>query len=317
VVIPSIQLIVGFILLGLGAEGLVRGSSALARTTGIRPVIIALTIVAFGTSAPEFVVSLSASIRQTSDIAVGNIIGSMIANIGLILGISALVRPIKTEFRLLKKEIPILLVAEIVFFFIAINLTISRIEGFILLLGFILFNWYCVVSAKKDIKEKKRVEEEYKEYIHRRSQSKLISITLSVVGIGCLIGGSQLAIKGAISIAYIFEISPFIISASLIALGTSLPELATSVVAAIKGEFEITVGNVLGSNIFNLLLCIGAAALVHPLTIKASVLKFDIIVMLGLTILLGIFMWTHEKITRIEGLILLIIYGGYIYYLFT
>lgn len=311
-----IWLLLGFSGLYFGALWLVGGASQLARSTGIRPVIIALTIVAFGTSAPEFVVSLNAAIHNTTDIAVGNIIGSMIANIGLILGISAVVKPIQIEFRLLKKELPILIGCELVFIFMCWNLLISRIDGIILLIMFVIFNWYCVREGIRNIKEKKSVTKEYDSYIEKKSRSKFINILMILLGIGCLVGASQLVIVGVVDIALYFGISAFIISASLIAFGTSLPELATSVIAAARGEFDISVGNVLGSNIFNILLCIGTAALFTPLAISKDILRYDISFMLGLTVLLGIFMFTKKRISRIEGVVLIAIYGGYLVYLF-
>jgi len=316
--IPILLLIGGFVGLFFGAEWLVKGSSSLARATGIRPVIIALTIVAFGTSAPEFVVSFSASLHQNANFAVGNIIGSVIANIGLILGISALIRPIKIEFRLLKKEIPIMLFCEGLFLLFAWNLEIGRIEGGILFAGFILFIWYCIREARRNIQaEKERVKKEYDEYVERRGSKKGFNILFIVLGLAALVGGSQLVIQGAITLATIFEISPFVIAASIVAFGTSLPELATSAMAAYRKEFDISVGNVLGSNIFNILMCIGGAALAMPLIVKSSVIRIDALIMIGFSLLLSLFMWTRRRIGRPEGIILLLAYAAYMTYLYT
>ena len=316
--IPILLLIVGFVGLYFGAEWLVKGSSSLARATGIRPVIIALTIVAFGTSAPEFVVSFSASLHQTANFAVGTIIGSVIANIGLILGISALIRPIHIEFRLLKKEIPIMLFCEGLFLLFAWNLKLGRIEGGILFAGFILFNWYCIREAKRNIQaEKERVKKEYDEYVERRRSRKGFNILFIILGLVALVGGSQLVIRGAITLATIFEISPFIIAASIVAFGTSLPELATSAIATYRKEFDISVGNVLGSNIFNILMCIGGAALATPLIVEPSVVRIDALIMVGFSLLLSLFMWTRRRIGRLEGVILLLAYVAYMTYLYT
>jgi cation:H+ antiporter len=314
---PILYLVVAFAALYIGAEWLVKGSSQLARATGIKPVVIALTIVAFGTSAPELVVSVNASIHHTSNIAIGNILGSMIANMALVLGLAAMIKPIKIEFRLIRKEIPILLVCEFLFLGLAWNLYLSRLDGMILLVGFAIFNWYYLREALKNIKdEKKRVQKEYEEYVSNGARSKVMNIALIIVGIAALLAGSHYVIKGVTEIAQIFGISAFVISASIVAFGTSIPELATSVVAAARGEFDISVGNILGSNIFNVLMCIGAASAANPLTVEANFIRHDAIMMIGLSILLGIIMWTKMKISRIEGIILLLIYGGYIYYLY-
>lgn len=315
--VPLLYLIAGFIALYLGASSLVGGSASLARATGIRPVIIALTVVAFGTSAPELVVSVNAAIHHSSDIAIGNIIGSMIANIGLILGVAALARPIKIEFRLLKKEVPILIACELLFMALAWDLRLSRIDGAVFLAGFALFNWYCIREAVENIREgKERIQREYQEYIARKKRGKALNLLLILMGLVGLIGGAHLVIKGAINIAEILGISSFIIAASMVAIGTSLPELATSVVAAVRGESDISVGNVLGSNIFNILMCLGAASIITPLTIEPHVIRQDALIMIGLSLILGMLMWTRRRIGRLEGLLLVIIYGGYLAYLF-
>ena len=316
-ILHAVFLILGFSALFFGADILVKGSATLAKQTGIRPVIIALTIIAFGTSAPELFVSVNASLHHSPDISVGNILGSMIANIGLILGISALINPIKVKFRLLKKEAPILIVCELIFLAMAWNLTISRFEGAILFALFILFNWYCVREAIRNIKqEKENVQKEYEEYVSKKERSKLLNISFIVIGLVCLIAGSHFSIKGATFIANVFRISPFIIAASVIAFGTSLPELATSAVAAARGEFDISVGNILGSNIFNILMCIGLAAMIAPLSVEKNIVTHDTLVMVALSIILCIFMWTRLIISRLEGLFLILIYGGYLVYLF-
>lgn len=311
-------LILGFTALYFGAEWLVKGSVSVARLTGIRPVIIALTIVAFGTSAPEFIVSVNASIQHSSNIAVGNIVGSMIANIALILGISALIKPLEIEFRLLKKEVPILLICEIVFLIFALNLEISRPEGALLFLFFILFNWYCIREAGKNIQmQSSKLKKEYEEYMLRKRNGKLYNSILIVVGLILLIIGAHLAVKGAVGIAAIYKISPFVIAASIIAFGTSLPELATSAIAAARGESDISVGNILGSNIFNILMCIGLAAIINPITVENTVLRYDIIYMIFVSLILGLFMWTKRKIGRFEGFLLILLYIIYLIYLFN
>lgn len=316
-VLMIIYLIGGFVGLYFGAEWLVSGSAALASRTGIRPVVIAITIVAFGTSAPEFVVSMNAAIQNNPDIVIGNIVGSIIANTALILGLAALVKPMEIEFRLIKKEFPILVASILAYVIMSWNFYLGRMEGIILLAGFAVFNWYCIKEAMRNVRdEKSRVEREYDDYVGRKTRSKFANIVFIVLGLAVLIAGSHFAIEGAVSVANMLGISPLIIAASLVAVGTSLPELATSVMAAARGESDISVGNIIGSNIFNILMCIGMACFIRPLTLNPHFVKQDGLILIGVTLVSGLFMLTRRAVGRIEGIILLLIYGAYLFYLF-
>ena len=305
----------GFFLLYIGADWLVTNSASLARSTGIKPVVIGVTIIAFGTSAPEFIVSIAASLQGRGEVVLGNDVGSCIANIGLILGISAFIRPLTTSMRLVKKELPIALGSLLLLLLTAINLRIGRVEGVVLSLGICTFAWYCVKEARADIATfGERLEREYEEYV-KPARSKPVCLAFILLGLTLLGIGSHLAVKGGVGLAEALHIPSYVIAASLIAVGTSLPELATSVVAAAKGEADISIGNVIGSNIFDVLACIGIPAAIRPIAVDRVVVMRDIPFAIGITIILGLFMITGRRTTRSEGLFLLAIYGVYIYHL--
>ncbi|MBU4484893.1 calcium:sodium antiporter, partial [bacterium] len=216
-----ISIIIGFVALFFGANWLVKGSSFVARIYGVRPMIIGLTVVAFGTSAPEFVVSVNAGILGQSSITVGNIIGSIIANSTLILGISALIKPLKIETKLFKKEMPLLILSQVLFIVFIWNGSVSRLEGAVLFLGFMLFVWYCIKQAMNvSSKEKQRLELEYNEHLSRGGKSVSINALLIIVGLIALVVGSHFVVYGAIGLANIFAIPAFMIAASVVAFGT-------------------------------------------------------------------------------------------------
>ncbi|MEP9410813.1 MAG: calcium/sodium antiporter [Candidatus Brocadia sp.] len=299
-----------------GAEWLVKGASRFARSFNIRPVVIGLTIVAFGTSTPELVTSVIAGIKHLSDIAMGNIIGSNIANIGLILGLSALVRPLSIDMKLLYREMPIVVGISGLLYFLGWDGTLSRLEGGILLGGIFVYTCYVYRVA---LKEPKTVEQEYlefEEFIGAARNNTKKDILLIIIGLGALIGGAHFLVHSAIYIARVIGISELVIGLTVIAVGTSLPELATSMIAAIRKESDISVGNVLGSNIFNILAVLGIAAVIQPLQVNAASLVVDMPVMLMFSIfLIPIITWKFV-LTRGQGLLLLIGYGIYILWLF-
>lgn len=299
-----------------GAEWLVRGASRFARSFNIKPVVIGLTIVAFGTSTPELVTSVIAGIRHLSDIAMGNIIGSNIANIGLILGLSALVRPLSVDMKLLYREMPIVVGISGLLYFLGWDGTLSRLEGGILLGGIFVYTCYVYRVA---LKEPKAVEQEYlefEEFIGAARDSIKKDILLIIIGLGALIGGAHFLVHSAIYIARVIGISELVIGLTVIAVGTSLPELATSMIAAIRKESDISVGNVLGSNIFNILAVLGVAAVIQPLQVNAASLVVDMPVMLLFSIFLIPMITWKFVLTRGQGFLLLIGYGIYILWLF-
>lgn len=304
-------LLIGVALLIYSGNWLVKSSSSLASSLKIPPLIIGVTIVSFGTSAPELFVSLSAAFEGLSDVAIGNVVGSNIANLGLVLGLSAFIIAIPIKRSLIKLDYSILIISAIALGIFIIDYKISRIEGVILLTIMLIY----VLLILKSLKNKGNISENNNSKIYKPSISILI-IVASCVG---LILGSNSLIKGAINIANNLGISERIISLSVIAVGTSLPELTTSVIAAIKKDFEISIGNVIGSNIFNSLFILGLSSLVTPLSVNESILKIDYFFMLGFFVLLGIFFFPIKRlrISRIEGLIFIIAYCFYYYVIFS
>ena len=295
-----------------GAEWLVKGASRFASSFNIKPVVIGLTIVAFGTSTPELVTSVIAGIKHSSDIAMGNVIGSNIANIGLILGLSAIVQPLKIDMKLIYREMPIVVGISMLLYFMGWNGTLSRREGCILLIGILAYTCYVYRAA---LKESKTIELEYEEFIGVKDNVAK-DIFLIIIGIGALVGGAYLLVHSAIYFARVIGISELVIGLTVIAVGTSIPELATSLVAAIRKESDISVGNVLGSNIFNILAVLGIAAIIQPLQVNSASLRIDMPVMLFFSIfLIPIITW-KSVLTRGQGVLLLIGYCAYVFWLF-
>ena len=304
-----LPLLAGVGLLYVGAESLIRGSVAIAFRLGISALVIGLTVVAYGTSSPELFVSLQASIDGNSTISLGNVIGSNIANIGLILGIAAMIYPITISVEVIKREIPIMISVTIIVVLMLLDQGISRIEGMLLLGMLILYTVYNYMLARK---EKTTIgEEEYQKEFKTPEKPLWINISFVVVGFVVLIIGSNLFVAGAVSLAKMFQISDLIIGLTIIAVGTSLPEFATSVLAAIKKESDIAVGNVVGSNIFNVLGILGIVAIIHPIE-NAEIKVIDLGIVLLFAVVMIPVMKTGMKISRLEGLILLMIYVVYV-----
>ncbi|MBW1833867.1 MAG: calcium/sodium antiporter [Deltaproteobacteria bacterium] len=321
-VLAWVLFVVGLLMLYYGAEWLVKGASDLARSLGLTPLVIGLTVVAFGTSAPELVVSIISSFQEKSMIAVGNVVGSNICNIALVLGLSSLFMPIKSNESVVKRDIPIMLGISLYLLLISLNSKIGRLEGATLLGGIIIYvclNYYYAVKGTKQasIGEKfsKGLAAEDIEYIPSRARQ----ITLIVTGILFVVAGAQVLIDSAVKIMHTFGISEKFIGLTVVAFGTSLPELATSVVAAIKKEMDISIGNLVGSNVFNILGVLGAASLVRPVLIPGgfiqSGLLIDYLVMMFISFLPWVMMRKTNTVMRRDGIVLLSCYVGYIIYL--
>ncbi|MCL1094458.1 calcium/sodium antiporter [Shewanella kaireitica] len=303
-----LSIIGGFVILTLGAESLVRGASSIALKLGLSPLIIGLTIVAFGTSAPELAVSIKSAVAGNSGIALGNVIGSNIANIGLILGITALIRPIKIESQMVKRDIPIMIAASLLFWGLLLDDGLSFIDGAILTTLLVTYLSYSYFTADKQTSAENETED--------AGQSQWLSIIFIIVGISMLVGGGILFVDGAVALAQSFGISEIIIGLTIVAIGTSMPELVTSIVAALKGQSDIAIGNVVGSNLFNILGILGVTALIHPI-IGNDISALDWQVMIGLAVMLLPFAYTGLRIGRREGAILVLGYLAYISYLVT
>lgn len=308
--------LIGLAAIYFGAEWLVQGSSRLAKSLNIRPIIIGLTIVAFGGSAPEAAVSIVAAFKGNSDIALGNILGSVIANIGLVLGISAIISPLKIQLSIIRKELPIMLGAVILFYLLALNLTIGLWEGILLFAGIVLFMIYSVYQGLKEKNKNRLVEKEFEEFLKDKNGKKVKFILLVAVGLILIIAGANLLVRSGVFIAQKLGVSELIIGVTLIAVGTSLPELAISTVAAYRKEPDISAGNVIGSNIFNIFFVIGAVAMIHPLSVQKSTLGFEFPALLIFSVLLFWMMRTRLTLSRIEGLILLVLYILFMIFVF-
>ncbi|MBE0551544.1 MAG: calcium/sodium antiporter [Ignavibacterium sp.] len=306
-----LYLIGGLVLLFIGAEGLIRGSSNLAIKIGITPLVVGLTVVAFGTSTPELVVSLKAALLGNSTISLGNVIGSNIANIALILGVASLIRPLDVHAKVIMREIPIMIGISVLLLLLLIDGELGFIDGLIFVVGLIVYLVVNVLIARKE--KNPEIDSEFKEGL----KSKLgitISIVLMIVGLGLLILGADLFVQSAVAIAKIFNVSDAIIGLTIVAIGTSLPELITSIVAAYKKETDIAIGNVVGSNVFNILGILGITALIIPIS-SVGISYVDLGVMLVTAIILFPLSRSGFSISRVEGVFLLAGYAGYIYYL--
>ena len=298
----------------LGAEWLVRGASRLAAKVGISPLVIGLTVVAFGTSSPELAVSFQSSLAGQADIAVGNVIGSNIFNILLILGISAVITPLIVQQQLIRLDVPLMIGLSFSFYLMALDGVIGRLEGLLLFAGIIAYTFFLIRQSRR---ESKAVEDEYAQEFAAKAESgwKPWAINLGLIGIGLtmLILGSNWLVTSAISIARWLGLSELIIGLTIVAAGTSMPEVATSITAAIKGERDIAVGNVVGSNIFNILSVLGLTATVAPGGVPVSLAAeaFDIPVMVAVAVLALPIFFTGNRIERWEGWLFLFYYVAY------
>jgi cation:H+ antiporter len=304
-------LILGLIALFIGAESLIRGSSALALKIGLTPLVVGLTVVAFGTSTPELVVSLKAALIGNSSITLGNVIGSNIANIALILGTAALIRPLDVHANVVRKEIPIMIAFTILLILLLLDGEVGFIDGIIFFISIVAYTIVNITLARKE--KNAEVENEFKDGL-KTKLSIPVSVVMIIVGLGLLILGANLFVNGAIAVAKSIGVSDAIIGLTVVAIGTSLPELVTSVVASYKNESDIAVGNVVGSNIFNILGILGITAII--IAINAEGINFiDYGVMLFATLILFPLSKTGFRISRLEGAFLVIGYLVYLYYL--
>jgi len=313
--------VVGFALLTGGAEFLVRGAGRLARQIGVSPVMIGLTVVAFGTSLPELLVSLTANLRGdgSSEIAIGNIVGSNIANLALILATAGALTIIPVERQLRRREYPLLIGVTILFTVMAWNGVIDRTGGVILAVALIGFTYYSYTIARfMEAEEAAEVAEAISLNLGRFWNTTPGLLLLVAVGIVSLVWGADLLVSSARVIARALQVSELIIGLTLVAIGTSLPELATTVVAITRDESDIAVGNVIGSNLFNMLFIGGLSAIIKPLNVPSHMFTVDFPVMIGITFLVYFLVLPRpHNISRWHSLILLVCYSGYVYWLFA
>lgn len=299
-------LVVGFILLIKGADYFVEGSAAVAKKLHISTFIIGMTIVAMGTSAPECAVSITASLKNSNELAISNVVGSNMFNLMVVCGICALMMPLTIEANTLKREFPFsILVGILLLAFGAWSMNVGHIEGVLLLVLFAAFLYYMIRSAQKNKQEES--EEEIKDLPMSRS------IFYILIGIVAIAGGGDLVVDSASNIAAYFGMSQTLIGLTIVAVGTSLPELVTSVVAARKNQLDMALGNVIGSNIFNVLLVIGIAATISPIAVTTENI-IDLIAMTVMSLLVLLFLVRDKKINRWQGVVMLLVYVGFIVY---
>jgi cation:H+ antiporter len=296
-------------LLFLGAESLVKGSASMALRAGLSRLMIGLTVVAFGTSSPELVVSVKATLSDQGDISVGNIVGSNSFNIGIILGLTALVCPIPVNRQIIKIDAPIALGVAILLPILLLNHILGRIEGMLLLTGIVAYIWMsAVLGSNGDAEDQEDLA------VPSTSRHWLIDLAFILGGLGVLVLGSRILVEHAVSLAEELGISEAVIGLTIVAAGTSMPELATSMVAAIRKQPDIAIGNIVGSNIFNVLGILGLASAISPIT-APGISTVDYAAMIIFSVLLIPLLFTGRTLHRIEGLMLLSLYGGYLFIL--
>ena len=307
-----IYLILGIIGLYFGAEWLVGSSSKLALKIGVSPLVIGLTVVALGTSAPELAVCLRLNLESRPDAALGNIVGSNICNILLILGFSSLIRPLRVHRQIIRKELPILLMVSFALIVMLINKEVAGWEGFILCLGIVIYIMFSFKGAKNTGEFKVEGESSSEiDTVSSQGYNGIVLIALLLVGLTLLVLGAFFFEKGGIGLAKAFGVSEAVIGLTLLAFGTSLPELATSIVACMKNKGDIIVGNAVGSSIFNVLAILGITALFKPLSVN-DINLIDYSIMIGAVIFCWLFIYKKMELNRIKGVVFLGCYAAYI-----
>ena len=299
---------IGFLLLGLiflivGGDLLVRSAVSFADKFGVSSFLIGVTVVSFGTSAPELMVSIQAAMDQAADIAIGNVLGSNIANIALVLGISVVIRPLKIDANTYKLSWWVMLVSSLLFILFLLDNVITKMEGLMLIVGLFCF---IILSIKRNISNEESIISKI------NIQTGILFFVLGAIG---LYSGSELFVESAISIASFFDVPKFVIGITVVALGTSLPELVTSIVALARGQNNISLGNLIGSNVFNVFAVLGITSLIQELSTKSILLFLDFGVMLAVMLVFGYYLFIRKKISRTAGFVLLFGYISYI--LFT
>lgn len=310
-----IYLLLGFFLLVVGAEFLVRGAARVALAVGISPLVVGLTVVAFGTSAPELAVSMVSSFTGKGDLALGNVIGSNIFNILVILGISALIIPLVVHQQLVRFDVPFMIVISVLLLLLGMDGLVGRWDGLLLSSLLISYTVFLIIKSRKEGKE---VVDEYEnEFGSKKDQVWWKNLMWIVIGMAGLVLGSKWLVDSAVEIATAYGVSELVIGLTIVATGTSLPEVATSVVAAVKGERDIAVGNAVGSNIFNILSVIGISSLISPggIAVSKAALTFDLPVMIGVAVACLPIFFTKYCITRLNGAFFILYYGAYLAYL--
>lgn len=311
-----LAMIGGLVALTVGAEFLVRGASRLAALAGISPLVIGLTVVAYGTSTPELAVSIKSALGGQSDVGLGNVVGSNIFNVLLILGICAIIQPLHVNSQLVRTDVPIMIAVSVIVLLMSLNGVIGRLDGMFLISGAAAYTAFTIYTSRK---EKAEVQTEFQSLVPSPTTSKaadaLRAAIFVAIGLAALVLGSRFFVDGAVALARSFGVSELVIGLTIVAAGTSMPEVATSVIASIRGERDIAIGNVVGSNIFNLLVVLGCASAIDTITVPLPALTFDIPVMLGVAIACLPILFTGLEIRRWEGALFFGYYAAYTGYL--
>lgn len=311
--VASVLIFIGLALLVLGGESLLRGAVAIARYFSMPPALVGLTVVAAATSIPELAVSVMAAIRGSSDIAVGNVVGSNIANITLILGLGAVIAPLAISGNMIKLEYPILAIVTFQCLVLANDGVLGRLDGSLMLVIYLLFTVYSVslVRAKITASEVEALTEEAQELTAPEPRLNLV-IGYTLAGIALLAIGAQLTVTGAIDIAKLLGMSDRVVGLTIVAVGTSLPEITATILSTIRGRSDLAVGNAIGSNLFNILVILGFTAILKPIGVSPEIIASDNWWMLGTSLLLFPLMFTSLKISRFEGVVLVLTYLAYV-----
>lgn len=316
ILVQALLFLVGLTSLTLGADWLVTGASRVAEQRGVSPLLVGLTIVAFGTSAPELVVSTAAVLTDKPGLAVGNVLGSTVANVGLIIGLGAIIRPIRVHRQLLHREAPLMILVLAAVMVFASNGVIGTLDALILVTGFVAYMTYLVRWGKSETQtgefQAARIEEKERQLsVIRRPYLNWLRV---LFGLGLLLAGADWMVDSATTIAFAYGFSEEVIGATMVAVGTSLPELASTVAAAARGLGDIAIGNVIGSNIFNLGLVLGTAALISPLYLTSEIVVGQVVPAMVFSLVLIPLAYTGQKVARWEGALLLL---GYCFFLYS
>lgn len=313
--IAILQIVSGFLMLLGGGELLVRGAVGISKKLGLSPLLIGLTVVAFATSSPELIVSITSALQGAQDLSVGNIVGSNIANILLILGASALITPIFVKGKEVRRDCWVMIGASVALTIVSQFGIIPRIVGGLFILAIVVYVFLSYRAEKCDSSEE--AEAEAVEELNDAPNSLALSLVFLGVGLAGLIIGSNFLIKGATTIAEAWGVSQAVIGLTIVAIGTSLPELAASVISAAKGHSEMAIGNVVGSNIFNILLILGATSIIKPIHVNMHMAHFDMFIMIAVSLLTALLLVRRERLTRFAGVLFIAAYIAYTCYLYV
>jgi len=306
--IQLLMFVVGLVILAAGADALLRGAVRVARVLGIRPFFVGFAVIGFGTSAPELVVCLSAAFNGSSEIALGNVVGSNIANVGLVLGVVAVIAPLAAQMRLLNVGVPLGIGTSLLLWALCWDGRIDRADGVLLLAGFIGLAAYMYRRARAE-------PPEVKEELGRAVAEKLrvwVAVVLVVLGLCGLVGGAHLMVTAAVGLARTLGVNEWLIGLTVVAVGTSLPELAAAIAGALRGEADIVLGNIAGSNLFNILLILGITAVVRPMDVPMTARAVELPVMSGFAVLLLLVAMKGLRVRRWEGALLIAAYAGFV-----